>query len=163
MALREEIEKALKHEESGDLAAALELLDHLCNVHPDSGEAWLEHALLLDKHDREADAIPKYQKALSYGLNPDQERTALTCLASSYRNVGEMQLALETIEDANSRFPENAVVESFLALIQHDSGLEAKALQTLGRTLLRVAMPGSLSGFEGALEYKFTELTTSTE
>jgi tetratricopeptide (TPR) repeat protein len=153
-----EIKKALLEEESGDLQGALQRLKRLSDQHPEVGEIWLEHALLLDKHDLEKEAIPHYQNALACGLNPGRVLIALICLASSYRNVGEIQKGLETIETARQQFPDHAVIECFYSLILHSAGEHAKALSTLGFTLLREARFGAVAGFEEALRYKFNEL-----
>lgn len=155
--LAEEIKHALNYEKQGDQDTAFEALNDLCLKNPQVGEVWLEYALLLDKHDKEEEAIPKYQKAIECGLTPERERIAFTCLASSYRNVGEIDNAMTTIKQVRERMP-NGIVECFYALILYDAGFPAKAVATLGHALLEHSKPGILNGFEKVLNDKFVEL-----
>lgn len=156
--IRLEIEEALRHQDTEDENVILDKLSELCSRYPNQSETWLEYALSLDRLSKEEEAIPNYKRALELGLDDDQERVALICLASSYRNIGEIDEALKTISQARQRFHENAIVECFYALILHDAGLSSKAISTLGLTLLREANPETLQGFEKALEYKFNDL-----
>lgn len=157
------IQRALQHEEEGNTETALKMLNELCSAYPHLGEVWLERGLLLDKHDQEKEAIPNYQQALECGLSSDKERIALVCLASSYRNIGEIKNALNTILRARRIYRRNAVVECFYALILHDAGLSNKAIRILGLTLLQEARSEAFLGFEKALENKFREIAPEKE
>jgi tetratricopeptide (TPR) repeat protein len=156
--IKVEIEKALGYEKVGNIESALKVLTDLCEEYPGDGEVWLEHALLLDKHGKEEEAISKYLNAVEFGLTAERERVALICLASSYRKVDEIDKAMSTILKVRNRFP-NAVVECFYALILHDAGFSSKAITALGLTLIQEASSGALSGFEEALKNKFVELS----
>lgn len=82
----------------GQKNLGLEKMHEMCNQNPDDSEIWLEYALSLDGLSKEERAIPIYEKALAMGLHNDKEWIALTCLESSYRNIGKVEKALSIIE-----------------------------------------------------------------
>jgi tetratricopeptide (TPR) repeat protein len=129
----------------------------------DQGKAAAEHlasALRHDKAGRESKAVPDYQQALKLGLEPADERVALISLASSHRNLGQLDEALVMITKARRKFPRDPVVDSFAALILLDSGQPHRAVRVLGLALCEHAVPGSLGGFETALARKFRGATS---
>lgn len=144
---------------NGHEDTCLSLYRSLCERAPNDPKLRLKYALALDHFSREEEAIPVYKKALKTGLNPDDERIALICLASSYRNVGQLDAALTTIMQALEKFPDDVVAACFYSLILLDAGWGEKAVQQLGRTLLRTLDPLAFEGFHEALNSKFNELT----
>lgn len=119
----------------------------------------LETALRHDRAGREPEAIPEYQAALQAGLDPSDERVALICLASSFREVGNVDEARTTIDKARRRFRGDAVVDAFAALVLLDAGQGTRAVRLLGLALCEHARRCSLEGFEDALRRKFRGLT----
>lgn len=144
---------------NGNEQACLSMLyDESCKV-PGNSDVWFRYAFALDHFSKEEEAIPAYKKALKIGLNRNAELTALICLASSYRNVGEINRAKETIVQVLTEYPDHIAAQCFYSLILADSGEPEKALQVLGRALLRGIEPEVFEGFKEALEAKFSELT----
>lgn len=156
---RGEVDFLASSERERDARVRARELEHQCTVEPDNAKLWLQTGLLLDSLGREKSAVRHYEHALSLGLSHCDTRTALVCLASSYRNVGELSRASETLERARRAYPRDAAVEAFCSLVLLDLGEADRALRTLGLTLLEVAPDGSLSGFESALRSKFRGLS----
>jgi len=126
---------------------------------PATAREFLARALAHDKAGREAKAIPDYERALKLGLDSADERTALICLASSHRNVGEHLRAQSIIERARRKFSGDPVVDAFAALILLDAGRPQRAVRILGLALCNHAQPGALDGFDSALTRKFRAAT----
>jgi Flp pilus assembly protein TadD len=126
---------------------------------PLTAQDYLARALAHDKAGREAKAIPDYEQALKLGLSPADERTALICMASSHRNVGEHRRAQSVIERARRKYPDDPVVDAFAALILLDAGRPQRAVRILGLALCNHAQPGVLDGFDTALTRKFRGAT----
>jgi tetratricopeptide (TPR) repeat protein len=122
---------------------------------------YLASAFRHDKAGRESKAVPDYRQALKLGLEPADERIALICLASSYRNLGQLDEALAVITKARRAFPHDAVVDSFAALILVDSGHPQRAVRVLGLALCQHAVPGALDGFDAVLARKFRAVTSA--
>ena len=116
---------------------------------------YLASAFAHDKAGRESKAVPDYLQALKLGLEPADQRAALICLASTYRNLGQLDEALAVITKARRKFPHDAVVDGFAALILVDSGQPHRAVRILGLALCEHAAPGALEGFDTALPRKF--------
>ncbi|WP_416828623.1 tetratricopeptide repeat protein [Ectobacillus polymachus] len=152
------INKARELINKGQEDIGLEKMHEICNQNPDDSEIWMEYALSLDGLSKEEKAIPIYEKAVGLGLHNDKEWIALTCLASSYRNIGKVKKALSIIEQVREKYPNNATIDCFYGLILFDIERANEAVNILGLTLLREAKHGALKGFEKALEEKFNEL-----
>ena len=83
-----------------------------------------------DEAGREAEAIPRYREALALGLVDPERSRATVQLASSLRNVGELDQALGLL-DATGLDPELAPsIAAFRALVLHDLGRHDEALAT---------------------------------
>lgn len=128
---------------------------------PRTATEHLASAFGHDKAGRESKAVPEYERALKLGLEPADQRIALICLASSYRNLGQLNEALAVISKARRAFVHDAVVDSFAALILVDSGQPQRAVRLLGLALCEHAVPGALDGFDAVLARKFRGVTTS--
>jgi len=120
---------------------------------------YLERAFALDRRGREAEAIVFYTKALALGLEGEDRKDALVCLASSYRNVGEPDRARSVLEKARREFGNDPVVEAFFALVLHDLGEGARALRVLGRAFLDSCADERLEPYRETLRRKFRALT----
>lgn len=127
---------------------------------PKTAAEYLASAFRHDKAGRESKAVPNYQQALKLGLRPADERVALICLASSHRNLGQLDEALAVITKARRAFPRDAVVDSFAALILLDSGQPRRAVRVLGLALCEHAVPDALEGFDTTLPRMFRGATT---
>jgi Flp pilus assembly protein TadD len=127
---------------------------------PNTAQEYLARALRHDRAGREAQAIPDYQQALKLGLDPADRRTALICLASSHRNVGQLDQAQTVINTARRHYPHDPVIDSFAALILLDAGHPRRAIRILGLALCEHATPDTLTGFDTALTRKFRGVTS---
>jgi tetratricopeptide (TPR) repeat protein len=136
----------------------LKVFQTLNDQYPQESNVWFQYALVLDKLAMEKEAIPKYKEALKLGLSKEDERIALICLASSYRNVGQMHSALETIKKALEKDQHDVAVPCFYSLILMDDNKPAQAVKTLGEFLLKEVDAQRLGGLAQALRDKFDNL-----
>ena len=107
---------------------------------PADAVALYELAGAHDEAGREAEAIPLYREALVRGLVDPERSRAVVQLASSLRNVGELDEALALLDgdgdDAAALDPELAAsVAAFRALVLHDLGRHGEALAVALATL----------------------------
>ncbi|TQF12347.1 tetratricopeptide repeat protein [Myxococcus llanfairpwllgwyngyllgogerychwyrndrobwllllantysiliogogogochensis] len=137
----------------GDFLARVEALSAELPVgHP---RALFERASAHDSLGQEALAAPLYRQALASGLSGGLRRQAVIQLASTLRNLGEVQesVALLTAERAAGSDELDDAVSAFLALSLVDAGREREAvglaLGALARHLPRYNR--SLSNYAKAL------------
>jgi len=114
------------------------VLCHMSSVH-EEGLAAYRVACDHDRHGREAEAIPNYERALALGLPADDRRGALVGLGSSLRNVGRHADAVAVLRDAVREFPDDASLATFLSLALYSSGDPRAAMVTLLDVVLRHA------------------------
>jgi tetratricopeptide (TPR) repeat protein len=118
----------------------------------------LSEALALDAVGRERKAIPLYRRAIARGLENKDLHTALVCLGSSLRTVGQTKAAITTLRKARRLFPRDIVVTLFLALAHYDAGQRDLAIRQLGDALLKESAQPSLAGYRRVLARKYHAL-----
>jgi len=118
--------------------------------------ALLEWAGAHDSVGLEAEAVPLYREALSAGLDPEREARAVVQLASSLRNVGEPEAAIELLRTAPDHPTVGAARGAFLALALFDAGQPGQALQVALH-----ALTPTLPGYRRALDYYASQLPTA--
>lgn len=119
-------------------------------------DALYEWASVHDFLGREAEAVPLYLAALEAGLGGDREPRAVIQLASSLRNVGEPEAAVDLLRCRPQDGVTGSAEQAFLALALYDAGQPRAAL----RTALRALAP-TLPLYGGAVSSYADELTYS--
>jgi tetratricopeptide (TPR) repeat protein len=98
-----------------------------------------EEASACDFLGMEADAIPLYRQAIESGLDGDRLQQALIQLASSLRNVGQANAAVEILSAMEPSAVAGDAHRAFFALVLFDAGRPdaalAVALEALAKTL----------------------------
>ena len=119
----------------------------------DRGEAdaaaIFERASVRDFVGREADAEPLYRRAIDLGLDENRHPQAVIQLASTLRNLGRADDAVELLDDHLGRFPDDewtAPARAFLALSLASAGQERRAL-----ALALTALAGTLPAYSNAV------------
>ncbi|MEV0675650.1 tetratricopeptide repeat protein [Actinosynnema sp. NPDC050436] len=92
--------------------------------------AVFERAGAFDSTGHPDQAVPLYREALDLGLTGERRRRAVIQMASSLRNLGQPEIAVELLaaeQDAGSDHLDDAV-RAFLALALADVGREREAV-----------------------------------
>lgn len=130
----------------------IDYFEGIHNQHP-SARAKFELANVLDYLGRESEAIPLYQEAISEGLSTEYHVYALVQMASSLRNVGRANEAVEVLTKAEKKFPEFASLSLFLGLCLHSDGRHTDALKTVMTAMLRHVHSEDLIRYAGITNY----------
>lgn len=117
----------------------------------------------LDFQDREAEAVPSYQRAWELGLNGDDVPRFYVQYGSTLRNVGQFEEAVRVLQEGHDRFPEDAAIQAFLALALFSGGYAAEALATSLSVLTEHASSPDLHGYDRALRAYIADLRASAE
>jgi tetratricopeptide (TPR) repeat protein len=148
---------------SGKFEDALQAACELVGRFPDNPHAHFVLAGTLDFQDREADAVPPYQRAWELGLAGDDVPRFYVQYGSTLRNVGQFGEAVRGLQEGRARFPENAAIQAFLALALFSAGRAAEALATALSIVTSPATSPSLRGYERALREYVAALLPSDE
>jgi len=116
-----------------------------------------EMALIYDAMARETEAVPYYEHAISLGLPSGLKSSALLCLGSSYRNIGQIEKAKDILSNAIEEFQDHIGLRCFYALAQNSSGEPKKAARTLMDAILLIS-PESVKPFQKGLNRYREEL-----
>jgi len=126
--------KALRREDK--LEDSQDLLLDLLEEYTNDPQVLFEVGGSFDVMGWEEDAIPYYEQAIQQGLEGVDLQECLVCLGSSYRIVGDSQEAVDILEDALDRFPDNNSSKAFLALAYYSNDQVEEAIRTLFELLL---------------------------
>jgi tetratricopeptide (TPR) repeat protein len=136
--------------EALDDAAVLDRIDELVAERGDSDAAGLfEAASVRDYLGREAEAEPLYRRALALGLAGDRRPQARIQLASTLRNLGRADEAVELLGEHLAEHGDDAWTApgaAFLALALVDAGREREAA-----SVALVALAEGLPAYSGAV------------
>jgi len=114
-----------------DEAARIEAGGALAAAHPGDGRIAYEYAGTFDSAGRAEEAVPLYREALALGLREPYRHRCQLQLASSLRNLGRLEEAIELVDDVVSRHPDSLGAAMFRALVLHDAGRGLEALRDL--------------------------------
>lgn len=147
----------------GQVTGVLDQLLALDAAHPHVAEIAYQIAWTLDSQDRGAEALPHYERAIALGLPPNELSGALLGFGSTLRNLGQPNRAAEVLENGRTHFPENREFDVFLALVRHDQGRHAEALQLVLNTLLDTSEDIGVTAYQRALRFHSQRLTSTEQ
>jgi tetratricopeptide (TPR) repeat protein len=98
-----------------------------------------ERASARDSTGDPEQAVPLYREALAVGLGPDRRRQAVIQLASSLRNLGEVEESVRLLQEEKDRDEDDLAdgVDAFLALALTSAGREREAVSVALTALAR--------------------------
>ncbi|MFE0423876.1 tetratricopeptide repeat protein [Streptomyces sp. NPDC058953] len=138
---------------------ARRLLVELAERLPGDAEVAYHTAWAHDVLEREAEAVPYYERALtgggaeSEGLAAADRAEAYLGLGSTYRVLGRFDDAERTLRAGAAAFPEHGGLRAFLALALYNTGRHRESLRLLLELLARTSDDPSVRGYERALAF----------
>jgi tetratricopeptide (TPR) repeat protein len=132
------------------LARMLALISEKGHDVPDGLYEW---ASIHDFLGLEDEAVPLYRSAIEEGLEGARRSQALLQLASSLRNVGEPEQAVELLQTLSEDDTVGDASKAFLSLALYDCGRYSEALWIALRALAPtlVLYSGAVEGYADAL------------
>ena len=156
---KHELDAIVGARHGGQVSGVLDRLQDLATRHPHVADIEYQLAWTLDAQGREAEARPHYEAALALGLPPNDHAGALIGLGSTLRNLGEIDRAAAVLESGRDLFPDLREFDAFLALVRHDQGRHAEALQLALTTLADTADDPGITAYSRALRHYADQLT----
>ena len=156
---KEELEAivgARAHGQSKEILPRLKALDERF---PNVAEINYQLAWSCDVLERDADALPYYEKAIALGLAPNELSGALLGLGNTLRVLGHSARAAEVLRSGKAQFPENREFDVFLALAMHDLGQHTAALKLLVETLCDTTDDPGLTAYQRAIRHAAAKLS----
>lgn len=129
--------KSAREKEPQQLRAELGQL--LEGKDPRDPRVLFEVASLHDYLGEEQQAVPPYRAALDAGLEPAKQDEALLQLASTLRNLGELEESINLLQRISAASPIFTDAQAFLALALHDAGRSTDAVRVAAHALARHA------------------------
>ncbi len=136
-----------------------EAIDHfidLADRHPGNPRVALHLAGAYDSAGREEEAVAPYRAALAAGLDDDERLRARIQLASTLRNLGQTQEAVEILTAVCEENPRHRAARAFLALALTSADHAPEAVSELLDLLL--TNPGPLEAYQRSLRWYADDL-----
>ncbi|MEU5159834.1 tetratricopeptide repeat protein [Streptomyces sp. NPDC020875] len=164
-----ELATAIRLRDGGDPAErerARLLLVELAGRLPDDAEVAYHTAWAHDVLEREAEAVPYYERALALGgapgpggsgsgsgLGEADRAEAYLGLGSTYRVLGRYAEAERTLRAGVAAFPGHGGLRAFLGLALYNTGRHRESVRLLLELLARTSDDPSVRGYERALAF----------
>ena len=164
---RERLAQAIRLREAGRaeqdqamLEEARALLLELLAANPEEAEITYQLAIVHDNLGLEREAIPFYRRTLQQGLSGHDTATSLMKreraflgLGSTYRGLGEYQLAEETLRQGLSEFPHSRALQVFLAMALYNTGKHNEAMELALTNLAETTADPSLEYYKRGIGF----------
>ncbi len=157
-AWKEELDAIVGARAHGQSEEILPRLKSLDERHPNVAEINHQLAWTLDVLGREADALPRYEKAIALGLPPNELSGALLGLGSTLRNLGQFDRSAQVLRSGKVQFPDNREFDVFLALTLHRQGKHGESLKLVLETLCDTTDDPGLTAYQRALRHEASKL-----
>jgi tetratricopeptide (TPR) repeat protein len=151
--------RAVELRRRGNAEQAYEMLAALAEHCPDDADVAYQTAWTCDTLGREAEAAPHYERALHPdGLSAEDRLGAFVGLGSTYRVLGEFDLALPTLRRGLVEFPDDAGLQTFLAMALYNTGEAKESVATLLRVLTSTSADAQVQRYATAIRYYADDL-----
>ncbi len=157
---RDRVAEAIRLREDGrarqdeaTLERARTVLLELGAEYPKDAEITYQTAIAHDNLGLEREAIGFYVRALAQGLTGTDRERALLGLGSTYRGLGEYSLAVETLRQGVSEFPQNRALQVFLAMALYNTQRHTEAMELLLTNLIETTTDEKLIYYKRPIAY----------
>jgi tetratricopeptide (TPR) repeat protein len=147
------------------LEEARTLLLELVAAYPDEAEITYQTAIVHDNLGLERESIPFYVQTLTQGLSgPDtatklmKRERAFLGLGSTYRGLGDYELAEETLRRGLREFPQSRPLQVFLAMALYNTQKHKEAMEIVLTNLLETTSDEALEYYKRGLLYYASHL-----
>jgi tetratricopeptide (TPR) repeat protein len=145
--------QAVRLREDGQAEQAREELLPLAQRYPDDAEVAYQTAWAHDVLGLEAEAVPFYEQSLATaGLSAEDRRGAFLGLGSTYRALGDYNLAVSTLRRGLAEFPEDAALLTFLAMALYNIGEAHESVRMLLKLLAATSEDPRVRRYRRAIE-----------
>ncbi|MFL5800214.1 MAG: tetratricopeptide repeat protein [Roseiflexaceae bacterium] len=149
--MEDQLTLAIRLRQDGRVEESRDLLLKLVAAHPDDPVVNYQCAWSHDTMGLERAAVPFYERAIAHGLAGADLAGALLGLGSTYRCLGQYQLAIDTLRRGIAEFPNDRSFEVFLAMALYNAGQHAEVTERLLRALAETSADDSIRRYQRAI------------
>ncbi len=150
--MENKIEQAIALREGGHHKESLKMLLTLSKEFS-SSKLLYQIAVTYDKLGKETLAIPYYKNAIKQGLDNVTLSNAFLGLGSSYRTIGEYNLAKKTLKQAIKQFPRDHSLKVFYAMTLYNLKEFKEAIQLTLTLLAKTSQDENIQHYAKAIAY----------
>ncbi|NDI33568.1 tetratricopeptide repeat protein [Chengkuizengella sediminis] len=147
------LEKAVKLREEGKYGESNLLLMQLVEKHPDDATIHYQVAWSFDVMEKEREAVPFYEKAISLGLSKEELKDAYLGLGSTYRTLGEYEKSKHIFHKAIEEFPNHRALQVFYSMTLFNLKEHDKAMEILLKNIVETTNDQSIIDYKRAIHF----------
>jgi tetratricopeptide (TPR) repeat protein len=153
------LSKAVLLRQQGQTVQAREQLLMLAERHPQDVEIAYQTAWVHDVLGLEEEAVSFYERALTGPGLPEEDRHgAFLGLGSTYRVLGRYDLSVQTLRRGLEDFPQDAALQTFLAMVLYNAGHGREAVRVLLKVLAATSSDRRVQDYRRAIEHYADDL-----
>ena len=157
-AWKEELDAILGARAQGQSEEIFPRLQKLDRQYSNIAEINYQLGWTCDVLGRGNEAVPYYEKAIALGLPSNELSGALIGLASTLRELGQLERSAEVLSSGKAQFPENREFDVFLAFTRHAQGQHTEAMRLLIDTLCDATDDVGLTAYQRAFRHAASKL-----
>jgi tetratricopeptide (TPR) repeat protein len=151
--------RAVQLRKQGQAEQARQQLLELAEQHPADAEIAYQTAWAHDVLGLESEAVPFYERALAgAGLSPEDRHGVFLGLGSTHRVLGAYGSAVQTLRQGLDEFPDDPVLQAFLAMALYNDGESREAVALLLKTLTATSSDRRVQDYRRAIEHYADDL-----
>ncbi|KNH35805.1 tetratricopeptide repeat protein [Exiguobacterium acetylicum] len=139
--------------QTGQYEAAKAVVRQYVETAPNDPTVLYQMAWCHDSLGEEHAAVPYYEQALALGLTGEDRLQAYIGLGSTYRVIGQFEVASDVFHRALREFPDAHALQAFLAMTEYNLGQADQAVGRLLKSLATTSSDTSIQTFDRALRY----------
>lgn len=147
------IEKVLKLRAGKLLEASNQLMLDIQQDYPEDAFVNYQTAWSFDVLGLENEAIPYYEKAITLGLDNQDEPKAYIGLGSTYRTIGEYQKSEKVFQEGIAKHPDFKALQVFYAMTLFNLKKHEDSIGQLLNVIISSAKDESIIEYERAIHF----------
>lgn len=151
--MNNDLEKAIKMRSEDKLKESNLLLMNVLENNPNNPYLNYQVAWSFDILEKETDAIYFYEKAINNGLKGKDLAEAFIGLGSTYRAVGEYDLAEKTLAKGITNFPNNNTLKIFYSMVLYNKKKYTESIKILLKIVATTSKDQNIIDYRKAIEY----------
>ncbi|MDP5273277.1 tetratricopeptide repeat protein [Chengkuizengella axinellae] len=153
------LQKAITLRELGKYEESNLLLLQMVEEQPNDASIHYQVAWSFDVMEKEREAVPYYEKAISLGLAKEELKDAYLGLGSTYRTLGEYEKSKRIFQMAIEEFPSYRALKVFYSMTLFNLAHHDEAMEILLNNIVETTNDASIIDYKRAIHFYSDKLS----
>ena len=151
--MQNELERAIKLRQLGQLDQSNKLLLHLVEEFPEDAFINYQCGWSFDVLGEESKAVPFYEEAIQLGLSGKDLEGAIVGLGSTYRTLGLYEKSKTVFVKGGDLFPNNKAIQLFYSMTLYNLNEHNKAMEIMLKCIADSTTDQDILNYKKAIHF----------